>query len=131
MAWVFGIAAEFGGDELAATSFAEHFKQVLLPRVGSAQRRFKDAEGNNWVHVYGQPAQEESLCRQQLNELALEIGGFRYALAGLETDEFRTYSELIEDLGEFFPGLILHASIIEEKGPLAAFQKVSENYWAS
>lgn len=33
---------------------------------------------------------------------------FRYALVGVEVDEFRTYSELIEDLSNLsLPGLIL------------------------
>jgi hypothetical protein len=37
---------------------------------------------------------------------------FRYALVGVEVDEFRTYSELIEDLPNLsIPGLVLAKKI--------------------
>jgi hypothetical protein len=36
---------------------------------------------------------------------------FRYALVGLEVDEFRTYHELCEEPNCLFPGIVLNQSV--------------------
>jgi hypothetical protein len=54
---------------------------------------------------------------------------FRYALVGVEVDEFRTYSELIEDLPNIaISGLVLAKSITQELGILTSFRSFSPHY---
>ena len=54
---------------------------------------------------------------------------FRYALVGVEVDEFRTYSELIEESSNLsIPGLVLAQSIQRELGILPVFRSFSPNY---
>lgn len=54
---------------------------------------------------------------------------FRYALVGVEVDEFRTYSELIEDLFDLhIPGLVLSEVFKERVGESSAFRSFSRGY---
>jgi hypothetical protein len=54
---------------------------------------------------------------------------FRYALVGVEIDEFRTYSELIEESSNLsIPGLVLSQSIARELGIFPAFRSFSPSY---
>ncbi|SKB13450.1 conserved hypothetical protein [Planktothrix sp. PCC 11201] len=54
---------------------------------------------------------------------------FRYALVGVEVDEFRTYSELMEDLPNLFmPGLVLAKELTLMLEILPGFRPFSSNY---
>jgi len=54
---------------------------------------------------------------------------FRYALVGVEVDEFRTYSELIEDLSNLsLPGLVLAKELNQGRETLPVFQLFSPSY---
>ena len=54
---------------------------------------------------------------------------FRYALVGVEVDEFRTYSELIEESSNLYiPGLVLANPINQKLGILPIFRPFIPNY---
>ena len=54
---------------------------------------------------------------------------FRYALVGVEVDEFRTYSELIEESSSLsIPGLVLAKPLEREFGVLPIFRSFSPSY---
>jgi hypothetical protein len=54
---------------------------------------------------------------------------FRYALVGVEVDEFRTYSELIEDLpGLSIPGLVLARNIKPDLETLPAIRSFNPSH---
>jgi len=64
----------------------------------------QDIEDNWWVIVM-------SKDRWGLYDSLRNISFFRYALVGLEVDEFRTYSELREDLPSLdIPGLVISSN---------------------
>lgn len=68
--------------------------------------------------------------KPKLEALALDFSGFRYCLAGLETDEFRSYSELLPDIEGFdFGGLIVSNGIYEIAGKPAGYQEQINGYW--
>ena len=54
---------------------------------------------------------------------------FRYALVGVEVDEFRTYSELIEESSNLsIPGLVLAKPLEQELGILSVLRPFSSSY---
>ena len=54
---------------------------------------------------------------------------FRYALVGVEVDEFRTYSELLEDSSSLaFLGLVLVQTVWEAIGSSPGFRPFSPGY---
>jgi hypothetical protein len=53
---------------------------------------------------------------------------FRYALFGMEVDEFRTYSELIEESALVFPGLVLAEAVWQAIGSSSLFRPFSLGY---
>lgn len=108
MAWTFGIAAECGKDKQTADSFKNHFEERLS--FDAEYRIFEDDESNFWIHItYPEiPESDKESLKNELEQKAIDYGSFRYALAGTETDEFRLFSELKEDIGQVnFGGLIV------------------------
>ncbi|WP_228056069.1 hypothetical protein [Microcoleus sp. LEGE 07076] len=53
---------------------------------------------------------------------------FRYALVGMEADEFRTYSELIEESALVFPGLVLAEAVWQATGADSVFRSFTLGY---
>ena len=54
---------------------------------------------------------------------------FRYALVGVEVDEFMTYSELIEESSDLsISGLVLAKTMERELGTLPVFRPFSPSY---
>lgn len=69
----------------------------------------KDLEGNYWCVVIPLDEPNESLLYNYLHRAP---SLYRYALIGLEVDEFRTYEELMrEESLNVFPGLVIRRDI--------------------
>ncbi len=133
MAWKFSLSIEFGTDAAAAKKVAEQFADFAIPEApdGVTPRQFVDAEGHNWlslVPVDVDPGDEG----QHARALTLAMYGhmkngppYRYALAGVEVDEFRLWSELVTD-GEagtlMMRGLILDRGVHLEVGSPEGFE---------
>jgi hypothetical protein len=130
MAWIFSLSAECGSVQESAEKFAKHFDQiswVLSSKLQSECRTrvFQDSEENWWCMVTPSGISQRGVTNpedaQQMTELGLLLyqrlqsaPTFRYALVGVEVDEFRTYSELMTENGTPdvpFSGLVLAEEI--------------------
>lgn len=145
MAWIFSLSAECGPDESNAHKFAEHFEGIswVLSNDQPCQcraDRFQDIEENWWCRVSPDNLSEVGIDSPESAYLMTELGillyqslrfapPFRYALVGVEVDEFRTYRELIEESSNLsIPGLVLAKSLERELGRLPLFRPFSPNY---
>lgn len=145
MAWIFSLSAECGADKSNARKFAEHFEgfSLLMSNGRQSQCRadlFQDIEKNWWCRVSPNSLSEIGIDSPESAYLMTELGillyqslrfaqTFRYALVGVEVDEFMTYSELIEAISSLsIAGLVLTKSIQQNLGTLSAFRTFSPNY---
>ncbi len=145
MAWIFSLSAECGSEEQNAKEFAQYFDGLVLTSANRQQCKclaetFQDMEENWWCRVLPSNISEIGIDSPESAYSMTELGilmyqsvkfapTFRYALVGVEVDEFRTYSELIEDLPNLsFSGLVLTKSIPQELGILPSFQPFNPNY---
>jgi len=138
------------GEERLARAVAGHFDGLpivlgdgLALRCESAP--CKDVEGNWWVgaaprgaSVTGIPGQDNPalVAKERLSEIGNLLYShlrhaptFRYALAGIETSEFRYFSELDDDLARLaFPGLVISCDIWRRLGRPAVFEEFRPGY---
>ena len=145
MAWIFSLSAECGSDESNANKFAEHFEGISFLLSNGRQCQcytdiFQDIEENWWCRVSPNNLSEVGIDSPESAYLMTELGillyqslrfatAFRYALVGVEVDEFRTYSELIEESSNLsIPGLVLAKSIQQELGILPVLRPFSPSY---
>jgi hypothetical protein len=151
MAWSFGLAAECGELETDAARFCQYFQgSVLNLNDGSSFECrgdiFQDLEDNWWCRVCPQGISLTGINTPETAYVMTEIGillyrllqsapAFRFALVGVEVDEFRTYQELIEDreiLAVLFPGLVLANPVWQSIGSPGSFRKFVGDYvWLS
>ena len=130
MAWVFGLSAECGTKKILAEQFAQHFNDthLILSNGDKPQcitRIFQDIDGNWWCSICPNHLSKIGIETPESAYLMTESGlllykmlrsapPFRYALVGVEVDEFRTYEELTEDSSNLsFPGIILSDRIYQ------------------
>lgn len=145
MAWIFSLSAECGTNEKNANKFAEHFegREWLLYNNIKCQcytDTFQDLEQNWWCRVYPKNISEVGIDSPEDAYAMTELGilfyqtlrsspPFRYALVGVEVDEFRTYSELIEDLPNLtLPGLVLAKELSPTLETSPLFRLFSPSY---
>ena len=167
MAWIFSLSAECGSDESNAHKFAQHFEGMswLLSNGHQCQCRvaiFQDMEEHWWCRVSPNILSELGIDSPKSAYLMIELRSllyqslrsastFRYALVGVEVDEFRTYSELIEEASKvlptvstrlntknrftkpnsgnlFIPGLVLAKSLAQGLKILSIFRSFSSGY---
>ena len=143
MAWIFSLSAECGSDESNAKEFAQYFtaKPCMFSNPWPyCADTFQDSEKNWWCRVYLNHLSKVGINNTEsafsMTELGLTLyrnllssPPFRYALVGVEVDEFRTYSELIEDLPNLsIPGLVLAKTIEQEVETLPIFRAFGSSY---
>ena len=143
MAWVFGLSAECE-CEIAAEQFSSHFDDISWVVSNGSQPQcrteiFQDMEENWWCRVFPSNISEVGIDTPETAYLMTELGIllyqhlrsapiFRYALVGVEVDEFRTYSELLEEPNISFPGLVLAEAIWQAIGTPLIFRSFSAGY---
>ncbi len=132
MTWAFSLSAECGPDQLEAAHFAEHFADLVWTQGQSHCQTslVQDFEANWWCRVCPDGLSgtgiDTSASAYAMTELGLWLyrrlrsaPPFRYALVGLEVDEFRTYSELCAELpAASFPGLVITETLVSTPGSL-------------
>ena len=145
MAWMFSLSAECGDQQAVAEQFSHHFDAVswVLSNGSQSQCRvgiFQDIEENWWCRVCPSSISEVGIDTPESAYLMTELGillyqrlrsapTFRYALVGVEVDEFRTYSELLEESSSLaFPGLVLAQTVWEAIGSSPGFRRFSSGY---
>jgi hypothetical protein len=128
MAWVFSLSAECGTEQSQAERFAEHFKGLTWTIDNGIESQcqadiFADVEGNWWCRVCPSGLSEIGIDAPESAYLMTELGillyqrlrsapAFRYGIVGVEVDEFRTYSELIDDGTVIsLPGIVVDRDI--------------------
>lgn len=145
MMWMFSLSAECGSDERNAHKFAQYFEGMTWTLSNGQQCHchadiFQDIEENWWCRVAPSNLSEVGIDSPASAYVMTEVGillyqhlrfapPFRYALVGVEVDEFRTYSELIEDSSNLSsPGLVLARDIQQELGILPVFRSFTPSY---
>ena len=145
MAWIFSLSAECGANESDAKEFARYFEGIswMLSnghKCLSYTEIFQDIEENWWCRVSPKNLSAVGIVSPESAYLMTELGillyqslrlapPFRYALVGVEVDEFRTYSELMEDLFHLsIPGLVVSKTFEQQAGELSAFRPFGSSY---
>jgi hypothetical protein len=151
MVWSFSLASECGESEADAAKFCQHFQGSILNLDDGSSFEcrgdiFQDLDDNWWCRVCPQGISLTGINTPETAYLMTEIGislyrllqsapDFRFALVGVEVDEFRTYTELIEDrelLAVLFPGLVLANPVWKLIGSPGSFRKFAGDYvWQS
>jgi hypothetical protein len=144
MAWVFSLSAECGELKNAAEAVAAHF-QGLTVKISDGSQFICEAstffsEDGWWVCVCPDGVSRSGIRNEQDTRQMPEIGFalyerlrtapcYRYALVGVEVDEFRSFSELEEDVSTFeFEGLVLAETVWERFGSLTDFVPFAPGY---
>ena len=145
MAWVFSLSAECGSDQSKAEQFSKHFEAVLWTLSNGSQSQchptiFQDIDENRWCRVcpdgisaIGIEAPDSAYLMTELGILLYQhlqsAPTFRYALVGLEVDEFRTFDELLNESSTLnMPGLVVSDSIWQSLGSPSVFRPFSSGY---
>jgi hypothetical protein len=145
MAWTFSLSAECGAEQVAVEQFAQHFDGLSWVLSNGQQSQchtavFQDIEGNWWCQACPSRISEVGIDASDIAYQMTELGillyqqlqsapPFRYALVGVEVDEFRTYSELISEVTvPNFPGLVLAETIWRSLGASTLFCPFCSGY---
>ncbi|MFJ7215488.1 hypothetical protein [Amycolatopsis sp. NPDC098790] len=133
MAWIYALNAECGGRETHARDLARHF-DGLRSRVFSHEGAWwcgiaPEGLGERGIESPADAAAMTDAGRRLYWLLRTAPPVYRYALAGVETDEFRTYAELMaeKDLTRF-PGLVVSEDIWAATGGRAEFSDFAPGY---
>jgi hypothetical protein len=145
MTWAFSLSAECGLEQIAAEQFAQHFDGLSWVLSSGLQSQcqttiFQDIEENWWCRVCPNNLSGIGINKPDIAYSMTELGillyqrlrfapPFRYALVGVEVDEFRTYQELIAEIpATSFPGLVLAEAIWRSLGDSTSFRPFSPGY---
>jgi hypothetical protein len=145
MTWAFSLSAECGIEQAVAERFAQYFDGISWVLSSGSQSQchtavFQDIEGNWWCQACPSGISEVGIDRSDIAYQMTELGillyqrlqsapPFRYALVGVEVDEFRTYSELISEATvPSIPGLVLAETIWRTLGTSTLFRPFSRGY---
>ncbi|MFH7242627.1 MAG: hypothetical protein ACHWZW_07230 [Spirulina sp.] len=145
MTWKFSLSAECGLDESKAKLFSQYFDGVIWTLSNGRQCQcrtatFQDIEENWWCQVCPNNISEIGIESPESEYSMTELGilfyqhlrsapKFRYALVGVEVDEFRTYSELLEDFSALsIPGLVLAVEVGQEMELSPVYRPFSPGY---
>jgi hypothetical protein len=134
VAWIFGLSAECGTAKAAAAALAGHFASWPAGVIA-------DRHANWWCSVtpgglsrtgIGSEADASAMTRAGetlYQRLRSAPAVYRYALVGVEVDDFRSYDELVadEDLTRF-PGLVLSDDTWAACGRPSAFVPFTPGY---
>jgi hypothetical protein len=145
MAWVFSLSAECGAEPSKASALAQHFEGISWVLSNGCQVRcrcrvFQDIEENWWCQVRPIGLPEVGVTTPEMAYWMTELGillyqrlqsalTFRYALVGVEVDEFRTYSELGDEVSsDRLAGLVLDEALWRSLGTALGFRPFSLGY---
>ena len=144
MTLVYSLSIECGPERTSADAIVRHFESSNVALASEVSPWFRDvhfdAEGW-WVLVHcrrlafrGEPSPEEHQrivkATQALYLHLKSAPRFRYALAGIEVDEFRRRSRLDQDLVTMdFSGVVVDETIWTELGKPTNFVPFAPGYY--
>ena len=152
MGWLFSLFAEIGSNKLDAENFCLHFNNISHT-LSNKQKVIYEAscykgpmyyDSENWrcvVCLRKMNTNDESINVDKDHQIINEITPllyehlrtapkFRYALVGVEVDEWRTYEELMEDIEDpiYVPGLVLSQNVWKKLGCPNNFVQFTDKY---
>ncbi|MFG6101868.1 hypothetical protein U2F10_06420 [Leptothoe sp. EHU-05/26/07-4] len=145
MAWVFGLSVDCGPNKDTAELFSAHFDAVSWTLSNNTQSQchttiFQDIDDNWWCRVCPDGLSEIGIESPDSAYLMTERGIFlyqhlkssptyRFALVGVEVDEFRTHNELLDDATDLdCPGLVLSETLWRSIDQPSTFRPFSPGY---
>lgn len=145
MAWIFSLSVECGPAQKIAEQFSVHFDGIVWKLSNDCQVQcqttlFQDIDDNWWCRVVPDGLSEIGIESPDAAYLMTELGillyqhlrsapAYRFAVVGIEVDEFRTHSELLEDSPDLtFPGLVLSDAIWQSIDQPSTFRSFSPGY---
>ncbi len=146
MAWVFSLSVECGLEQSQAEKFANHFRNLTWMIDNGIESKcqadiFADVEGNWWCRVCRSGLSEIGIDAPESAYLMTELGillyqrlrsapAFRYGIVGVEVDEFRTYSELIDDgTVASLPGIVVNQEMWQLLGSPSGLRSFAKGYF--
>ncbi|WP_086848790.1 hypothetical protein [Amycolatopsis kentuckyensis] len=133
MAWIFALNAECGERETHARDLARHF-DGWPARVFESEKAWWCEVAPDGLSRTGANSAEEAAAMTAAGRrlywlLRTAPPVYRYALAGIETGEFRTYDELLAEKDPaVFPGLVVAEEIWARTGRRAEFSDFAPGY---
>jgi hypothetical protein len=147
MGWFFQMSIECGEDQSSAQEVARHFEGFSFAlsetkNTTCSTGTISDADQNQWAIVCPsglshsginteEDSQQMTMAGRHLYERLLSAPAFRYALAGVETEEFRSFTELKEIEASLYPrlhGLVMSHEIWEILGSPSGFVEFRDGY---
>lgn len=145
MTWAFSLSVECGMSQNAANRVSAYFEDVLFTLSTNATSQcsttlFQDMDEGWWCRVCPSDVSEIGIEAPDAAYLMTEIGialyqqlrmapSFRYALVGVEVDEFRTYRELLNEPSTLsFPGLVLSEETWKAMASPSTFHAFTQGY---
>ena len=145
MAWVFSLSVECGPNRDSAEQISTHFDAVAWNLSNNVCFQcntavFQDVDDNWWCRVCPDSLSEIGIESADSAYLMTELGillyqrlksvsNYRFALVGVEVDEFRTYSELLDDAPDLdIPGLVVTDTLWQSTGQSSTFRPFSPGY---
>ena len=147
MTWIFSLSAECGSERGDADRFAKYFNQTSWQLSSGIESKcsttvFQDSEDNWWTRVCPSGISHLGIVTAEDAYQMTEVGillyqhlqsapSFRYALVGVEVDEFRTYSELVALDGHIelnFSGLVLRETLWQLMSCPIGFKVFAQGY---
>ena len=147
MGTFFQLSIECGGEESLARSVGNHYEDYSFEITETLKsicscRIITDADQNWWAIVSpsglsasgistNEDARYMTIAGRHLYARLLSSPPFRYAIAGVETEEFRSFSELKDTDANLYPrlhGLVLAREIWESVGCPSGFVEFRDRY---
>ena len=146
MAWIFELSVECGPSQSSARAVADHFGSWPSDvRQGGGFTGSVLVDGTRcdpwWVHVVPDGVGRSGVTSAEVAVAMTAVGYrlydhlrsaasvYRYALVGVEVEEFRQYEELCDEPDlRIFPGLVLADSLWRTLGRPAGFEAFAPGY---
>lgn len=141
MPWNFALSIECG-EEAQAQIIRDFLTRKSVEDHSVVAGTFEDQGGNWWciaglenLQIKDDKTTESKMIEiensLQFYLLLQEVSGYRYALCGLETEEFRLYDELLSQAFDpkKFRGLVLSDNIYSILGTPEHFERFSKGYF--
>jgi hypothetical protein len=145
MAWIFELSAECGDEQEVADGFRAHFENFRCVLSDGSQSfcstsAHQDSDNNWWACVVPSGLSRNGIRDELEARLMTEIGHllcehlrtappYRYALVGMESEDFRYFTEPDGDLAKLpFHGLVISHEIWEGLDQPAIFVPFEPSY---
>jgi hypothetical protein len=141
MAWIFSMWIETGEDESAGQAIRDYFDNLSILKTDEKQYKIythKQGQGNiitvDRISRSGvtslNDAMEMTKIGFEFYNLLKSAPKFRYAMVGVEVDEFRNWYELVEEPNDIqlFKGLVIRKDVYRYLGSPGILVEFKDDY---